>query len=146
MPSMPEPVRSTVEIEVRYAETDQMGWVHHGNYIVWFELARTELCKLSGFPYAEIEGMGFLLIVSAVEVRYRQGAHYGDTVAVTCWVERMESRRLRFAYEVVRGEERLASGATEHLWVERESRRPCRIPEPLSEPFERLAGHPVPAL
>lgn len=129
-----------MEIEVRYVETDQMGWVHHGAYIPWFELARTALCKRSGFPYAEIERMGYLLIVTGVELRYRQGAHYGETVTVTCWVDRMTTRTLRFAYEVVRGEALLASGATEHLWVERQGLRPCRIPQPLREPFERLAG------
>jgi acyl-CoA thioester hydrolase len=137
---MREPVRSTVEIEVRYAETDQMGWVHHGSYIVWFELARTALCRLTGFPYAEIEAMGYLLIVTGLEVQYRQGARYGETVEVTCWLERLESRRLRFAYQVSRGSTLLATGATEHFWVERSGLRPCRLPEPLREPFERLAG------
>jgi acyl-CoA thioester hydrolase len=134
------PVRSTVEIEVRYFETDQMGHVHHANYIPWFELARTHLCKKSGVPYTEMEAMGYLLVVTGVEVRYRQPALYGQTVEVTSWIERLGSRLARFAYEVRRGEDLLATGATEHVWVERGSRRPCRIPEPLREPFARLAG------
>ena len=52
---MPEPIEHSTEIEVRYVETDQMGVVHHANYLVWLELARTHLCANSGFPYAEIE-------------------------------------------------------------------------------------------
>ena len=135
-----EPVRGGVDVEVRYIETDQMGHVHHANYVAWFELARTHLCATSGYPYATIEQMGYLLIVTAVEVRYRLPAHYGQTVRVTTWVERLGSRLMRFAYEVTRCEDRLATGATEHVWVDRETRRPCRIPPALREPFARLAG------
>jgi len=76
----PQPVESTVELEVRYAETDQMGVVHHANYVVWFEVARTRLCERSGFHYADIEKLGYLLMVTAVHVSYRRAAHYGDHV------------------------------------------------------------------
>ncbi len=137
---MSQPLRATVEVEVRYAETDQMGVVHHANYLVWFELARTRLCRESGFHYADIERLGYLLMVTGAELRYRRGAHYGDTVGVVCWLERMSSRGLRFAYEVRRGDDLLAEGATEHLWVDKASGKPCRTPEALREPFARLAG------
>src|SRR5919106_6297258 len=110
---MTEPVRAEIDVEVRYAETDQMGVVHHANYIVWFELARTRLCALSGFHYADIEKMGYLLMVTGVEVRYRRPARYGDTVQVLCWNERLGSRGLRFAYEVQKDDEVLVTGATE---------------------------------
>ncbi|HEX7181485.1 MAG TPA: thioesterase family protein [Thermoanaerobaculia bacterium] len=137
---MSEPVRSTTEVEVRYAETDQMGVVHHANYVVWFELARTRLCASSGYHYADIEKMGYLLMVTGVEVRYRRSARYGDVVRVVCWNERLGSRGLRFTYEVYKEDELLATGATEHVWIESASGRPCRIPEPLREPFRKLAG------
>jgi acyl-CoA thioester hydrolase len=137
-----EPVRYETEIEVRYAETDQMGVVHHSNYVVWLELARTRLCALSGFPYAEIEAMGYFLMVTGVEISYRQPARYGDTVTVVAWGERLMSRGIRFAYEVRKGEELLATGATDHVWVERATGRPARLPEPLRGPFRRLAGLP----
>ena len=137
---MTEPVRSTIEVEVRYAETDQMGVVHHANYVVWFELARTRLCALSGYHYADIEKMGYLLMVTGVEVRYRRPARYGDVVRVVCWNERMGSRGLRFAYEVYKESELLVTGATEHVWIETASGRPCRTPEPRREPFRKLAG------
>ncbi len=70
--------RSEIDVEVRYAETDQMGVVHHANYVIWFELARTSLCSLSGFHYAEIEALGYLLMVTGVEVRYHRPARYGE--------------------------------------------------------------------
>ena len=137
---MPEPIRQETAIEVRYAETDQMGVVHHANYIVWFELARTRLCERSGFHYADIERLGYLLMVTVVEARYHRPARYGDVVQVACWCERIGSRGLRFAYEVRNDGEKLVTGATEHIWIERATGRPCRTPEPLRKPFERLAG------
>lgn len=141
------PVREVaVDIEVRYAETDQMGVVHHAVYPVWFEIARTSLCEKTGYHYAEIEQLGYLLMVTGVEVRYLRSAHYGDTVRVCCRLARLASRALAFEYEVERdggpGQERpvhLASGRTEHLWVRKETGRPCRIPEPLRPGFEALA-------
>ena len=137
---MPDPVRCEVDVEVRYAETDQMGVVHHSNYVVWFELARTRLCALSGYTYADIERLGWLLMVTVVEVRYRRSARYGETPRVACWLERLANRGLRFRYEVRRDGELLAGGATEHVWLDRASGRPCLIPEPLRVPFRRLAG------
>lgn len=137
---MAEPTRHEIDIEVRYAETDQMGVVHHANYIIWFELVRTGLCALSGYRYADIEKMGYLLMVTGVEVRYRRPAHYGDTVRVICWGDRLGSRGVRFAYEVRHGDELLATGATDHVWVEAATGRPCRPPAVIQEQFRVLAG------
>jgi acyl-CoA thioester hydrolase len=142
--STPQPVRAEIDVEVRYAETDQMGVVHHANYIVWLELARTSLCARSGFHYADIERLGYLLMVTGVEVRYHRPARYGEVVRVACWCERLGSRGMRFAYEVRKatdkGDERLATGTTEHVWIESATGRPCRTPEAVRGPFERLAG------
>jgi len=129
-----------VDIGVRYFETDQMGVVHHANYLVWFEVARTDLCARSGFPYAEIERLGYRLMNSALNVRYRRPARYGETVNVVCWIERLASRAVHFAYEVRRDDELLATGGTEHVWIDGASSRPCRMPEELRQPFRTLAG------
>ncbi len=137
---MPEPIRSTIDIEVRYAETDQMAVVHHANYIIWFELARTRICEMSGFHYAEIESMGYLLMVTGVSARYRRPARYGDTVQVTCWGEHLGSRGIHFAYEVHKNGELLVTGNSEHVWIDKATGRPCRLPEAFRESFERLAG------
>ncbi len=127
-----------VELEVRYAETDQMGLVHHSNYLVWFEVARTRLCAGTGIPYAEVEASGYLLVVTGAQLSYRRGAHYGDTVRVLCRLERLASRSLSFGYEVRRGDELLTTGRTDHVWVERATGRPCRAPEDLRAGFERM--------
>ena len=100
---------------------------------------------MTGFHYADIEKMGYLLMVTGLEVRYRRSARYGDTVTVTCRGRaRLASRGLRFAYEVKKGDELLATGFTDHLWIEMRMRPPFRIPEALREPFVRLlAGDAV---
>jgi len=84
--------------------------------------------------------MGYLLMVTAVQLSYRKPARYGDTVRVVCWGDRLGSRGMRFAYEVRKGDDLLAAGSTEHIWVEKATGRPCRTPELLREPFRRLAG------
>lgn len=132
--------RIDTDIEVRYAETDQMGIVHHSNYLVWFELARTRLCLETGHHYADIEAMGFQLVVTRTACRHLHGARYGQTVTVSCWLDKMSSRGLRFAYAVRTGDALLADGATEHVWVAVASGRPCRIPALLEAPFRALAA------
>lgn len=129
-----------VEVEVRYAETDAMGFVHHSVYLVWFELARTRLCARTGVPYHRIEEMGWNLVVTGSRLRYARPSHYGDVVRVHCRLDLFASRKLGFAYEVVRGDETLVTGETEHVWVERATGRPVRIPQTLRPSFESLAG------
>lgn len=137
---LPSPRSVTIDVEVRYAETDQMGVVHHANYLIWFEQARTRLCTLTGYHYADIEELGYLLMVSGVHLSYRGGARYGDEVQVEAWVERLASRVIHFGYRVRRDDEILVTGTTEHAWVDRASGRNCRIPEQLRRPFLELAG------
>lgn len=136
------PRTTEIEVEVRYAETDQMGVVHHAVYPIWFELARTRLCELTGFHYGDIEKLGYRLMVTGLSVVYRSPARYGDTVTVACQIERLASRGLRFQYEISSDGRRLARGTTDHIWLEAARNRPVRIPEILEAPFKRLAPEP----
>jgi hypothetical protein len=81
--------RAEVEIEVRYAETDQMGIVHHANYLVWFEVARTRLCAEGGIPYPQIEALGYYLIITQAQQDYRLAATmatgFGSAAGWTGW-------------------------------------------------------------
>ncbi len=104
--------RSEVEFEVRYAETDQMGIVHHANYLIWFEQARTRFCTEAGQPYPEIEALGYFMIITQAQQDYKLAACYGDTVKVSCWLDWVASRSLQFCYKVVRGEQVLSTGYT----------------------------------
>jgi acyl-CoA thioester hydrolase len=111
---------------VRYKETDQMGIAHHSNYIVWFEIGRTDLCRHAGFPYADIEALGLIMVVIEVNCRYRVPYRYDEEVSIRTSVADVQSRTMRFTYELrdAAGERIHATGFSQHMWVDRETRRP----------------------
>lgn len=106
------------EIRVRYAETDKMGIVHHSNYLVWFELGRSEFCRARGFSYKEMEEKdNALMVVAEVYCRYKSPAHYDDSIKIRTKVGEVRSRSVRFIYEVYRPSDQvlLCEGETLHL-------------------------------
>ncbi|GAB4468833.1 MAG: thioesterase family protein [Anaerolineae bacterium] len=115
---------------VRFAETDAMGVVHHAAYVVYFEEGRSEYSRQAGAPYADLEAMGFSLAVSEVRARYLAPAVYDQAITVRTWVERIGSRGVTFAYEVVAAgsQQVLVTGQTRHICVDRQG-RVSRIPE-----------------
>jgi acyl-CoA thioester hydrolase len=119
------------EIRVRYAETDQMGIVHHANYLVWFEAGRSELCRDRGFSYKAMEEEEkSLLVVAESYCRYKSPAYYDDLLLVRTQVAEIRSRSIRFIYEIVRPADStlVAEGETLHL-VTDEDKRVRIIPE-----------------
>ncbi len=120
---------SSIAIEVRYAETDQMGVVHHANYLIWFELARTNYCRELGIRYTEIERRGYLLMVVGAHLKYRRPTRYGDNALVECRLDRAGSRGLTFGYRVLVDGKVSAEGSTDHIWVAADSRRPVSVPD-----------------
>jgi acyl-CoA thioester hydrolase len=130
----------TVEtrLRVRYSETDRMGIVYHGHYISWFEIGRTEYCRAAGVPYRKLEDSGLLILVTAVECRYRRSARYDDEVRVVTSLSEVARRGLAFAYEVFDVEARLlAEGATRHVFADA-SGRPTRAPQEVIAALERF--------
>lgn len=115
------------QIEVRYAETDMMGVVYHGSYLPWLEVARTALLAAEGLPYRELEAQGYFLPVIEVNMRYHKPARYADTVAIRAAIREKPALRLRIDYELFRGAEKLASGHTVHVFIDKEG-RPIRPP------------------
>ena len=106
------------EIRVRYAETDQMGIVHNANYLVWFEVGRSEFCRARGFSYKEMEEKdNALMVVAESYCRYKSPAYYEDLLTVRTKIEELRSRSLRFVYEIYRASDEvlLAEGETLHL-------------------------------
>lgn len=95
-----EPLVATIRRRVDYSETDQMGVVYHARYLVWLDVARTELLRTTGISYRELETLGLRLAVSEVTVRYRQAARYDDPIRVRVWVRETASRRVTFGYAV----------------------------------------------
>ncbi|HIG12756.1 MAG: thioesterase family protein [bacterium] len=90
------------DLRVRYSETDQMGVVHHANYLAYIEEARTLMMETLGLDYAELEASGIGLPVRQIEVRYRQAAYFGDELLVRTWVAGMRAASVTFEYELLR--------------------------------------------
>ena len=111
-----------ITIRVRYAETDRMGLLHHANYLVYFEQGRTELLRQRGLAYRDLEDQGYFLVLTKVEVRYRRPVHYDDLVTLKTSVVRATAVRIDHRYELSRGGELLAEGATTLACVDREGR------------------------
>ncbi len=111
-----------ITIRVRYAETDRMGLLHHANYLVYFEQARTELLRQSGLAYKDIEDKGYLFVLTKVEVRYRKPAFYDDLLTIRTSVVRTTAVRIDHRYEVFRDGQLLAEGASTLACVDREGR------------------------
>lgn len=126
---MPGPV-TTVELRVRYGETDQMQVAYHAHYLVWCEVARTEHLRATGVTYRQLEAEGLRLAVSEVRVRYRRPARYDDVVRVRCWVRAVASRRVVFGYAVEHSGTGglLATAETALIALDR-SHNVARIPE-----------------
>ena len=119
------------EIRVRYAETDQMGIVHHANYLVWFELGRSEFCRARGFSYKEMEEKdNALMVVAEVYCRYKSPAYYEDVLHIRTKIGEVRSRSVRFIYEVYRPFDQilLCDGETLHL-VTDENKKVRTMPE-----------------
>ncbi len=120
-------IESRAQIVVRYAETDMMGIVYHGNYLPWFEVGRTTLLKEMGLPYRQLEADGFRLPVLEVTAKYLRPALYDDTITIVTFLREKPLLRIKLEYEVRRGDELLATGTTMHAFVDR-SGRPVRPP------------------
>lgn len=118
------------DIRVRYVDTDQMGIVHHGNYMTWFEVGRTEFCRSRGFTYHDLEKMGYRLMITDLRCHYRNSVRYDDMITVRTWVKDLKRRTVTFGYQILFKEtgEVVAVGETRHICLGT-SGRPRIIPQ-----------------
>ena len=87
--------------KVQYYETDQMGIVHHSNYIRWFEEARIDYMERLGMSYARMEEEGILSPVLSVSAEYLRMIHFGDVAQIRCRIREYNGIKLTLSYEVV---------------------------------------------
>ncbi len=105
-------------VRVRYAETDKMGVVYHANYLIWFEIGRTEYCRSRGLSYREMEESGdAFLVVAESYCRYKAPAFYDDELIVRTHLTELRRRSMRFGYEILRASDNtiVAEGETGHV-------------------------------
>jgi len=112
-------------VRVRYAETDRMGVVYHANYLVWFEIGRTEFCRARGFSYRLMEeDSDAFLVVAESYCRYKAPAYYDDDLIVRTHVTELRRRSVRFGYEIIRASTGhfIAEGETGHVVTDAQGR------------------------
>ncbi len=107
----------TTHIEVRYAETDAMGVVHHATYPIWFEQARIDFFKAVGAPYTEIEKEGFASPVLELTVQYKRPCKFGDVVDVETKLVHESALKSRFMYKVFVNGVLCTTGSTLHAFT-----------------------------
>lgn len=129
-------------IRVRYAETDQMGIVYHSNYIIWFEIGRTDWFRKIGQDYKSLEEKNILLPVIGVNCQYKKSALYDDLVIIRTYLKELKGVRLTFHYEVLREKDRelLAEGESQHAFVNR-NQKPIALKKKFPEIWEMLKNN-----
>ncbi len=131
-------IEQTVEILVRYAETDQMQFAHHSNYIIWFEHGRIQLLKKLGFPYADLEKEGFLIPVLEVHAKFLKYAVFDECLKLKTIIPRMPTAKQFFEYEVYNAQDELiCTGSSVHTFMNKENKaiRPPRALVEKLKPF-----------
>lgn len=133
------PRQHSIELRVRYQETDGQGRLHHANYINYFEVGRVELLRASGLSYRELEESGIMLVVGEVSCQYLGPSRYDDLLTVRTTVAWAKGVRIRHDYRILRGDELLATGHTVVVAVNPQG-RPVRLPDWLKMPPLEDAG------
>lgn len=113
---------------VRYAETDNMGVAYHANYLIWFEVGRTDLIRQMGYPYKDMERRGVFLPVIDVQCSYLKPVHYDDELELHTSLEERRGLRLRISYRLYRNRELMATGQTLHAFTDVQG-KPHRPPD-----------------
>lgn len=129
------------EIKVRYQETDKMGVVYHANYLVWFEVGRTELFE-NVYSYIKIESQGVMLPVVECNCVYKTPAQYGDVVEVKASLKEIKNASLVINYEIRRkvDQELIATGMTKHAIVSKDNLKPINIRKHLPEFWQTITA------
>jgi len=129
--------KHAVSLRVRYQETDQMGVVYYSNYLVWFEIARTEFFRVKGLDYKRIEEEDkiYLPVVESY-CRYKAPVRYDDVVAVTAELTEIGAARISFSYEVKVEGKLTTLGTTKHTFVD-DKGIPVPVPEKVKAIFRK---------
>jgi acyl-CoA thioester hydrolase len=120
-----------ITVRVRYAETDRMGLLHHANYFVYFEMARTEMLRAKGISYREVEDAGHFLVIVDIGCKFKKPAYYDDLLTIRARVARVTHVKIVHEYQVLRDGLLLAEGHSTLACVDREG-KPQALPETLA--------------
>ena len=132
-------VRSELELEVRYYETDQMGIVHHSNYIRYFECGRSQLLIDLGLPIEKIEAAGIVFPVVSVNAKYKYPAKMGDRIKIISTIEKVpEGAKLPVKAEIRNQDgQLLCEGVVTLGFLDAQKRTPVRCPDFIADVFRQ---------
>ena len=116
-------------IRVRYAETDQMGVVHHGNYAKYLEIARIEWLEQFNVSYKSMEDDGVMLPVYEMNFKYKRPAHFDEHLTVETTLEEKPDVRIKFNYKIYRGKELLTIAKTTLVFMDSKTKKPISCPD-----------------
>lgn len=135
-------MKATKTIAPRYAETDQMGVIHHATYLLYFEDARTAYLDALGIPYREVEARGFMSPVVSMEVNYGASLVYGKDVRVEVWVSKVTPAKVAYSYAVYQDGRTpdgrpCATATSVHCLVDRDGFKPVSMKRALPDLYQR---------
>lgn len=129
-------VKSEHFLDVRYYETDQMGIVHHSNYIRYFECGRNAMLKELDMPMEKVESSGVMMAVVAVDAKYKVPAKLGDTLKIVSIIDTPPTAKVLVKTEIYNQNEQLVCiGSVTLGFIDAQTRRPVRCPESLASIF-----------
>ncbi|MFL0075748.1 acyl-CoA thioesterase [Tenacibaculum maritimum] len=115
---------------VRYAETDQMGVVYHGNYAQFFDIGRTEWLRYLGVTYKDMEKNGIMLPVISLSSNFKKSAYYDDLLTIKTKLKKLPSVKIEFDYEITnQHQEIITTGSTVLAFMDASKKRPIRCPQ-----------------
>ena len=120
---------TTPPFRVRYADTDQMGYVYYGNYARFYEIGRVEALRELGFSYKELEASGVMMPVYENTSRYHKPARYDDLLTVAVSIPALPRARIVFEYAIHnQANELLHTGQTTLVFQRAQTGRLCAAP------------------
>ncbi|WP_340073498.1 thioesterase family protein [Leptobacterium sp. I13] len=123
-----------IKVRVRYAETDQMGVVYHGNYVEYLEIGRVEWLRSMGISYREMEENGTILPIISLKVDYKKPAKYDDVLTVKTMLSGKPSIKIIFNYEITNEKgDLIAIASTTLAFIDKKSGKPMKCPEIISD-------------
>jgi acyl-CoA thioester hydrolase len=136
------PYEHEIPIRVRYCETDAMGFLHHANFLCFFEMGRTELFRAQGGDYRKMEEGGHFFVVVEMNIKYRVPARFDDLLSLRTRVVRVTPAKLEHAYKLTRDGVTIAEAQSVLACVDREG-RVRRISDVIPELTEMRPRHPI---
>ena len=127
-----------VRITPRYAETDQMGFIHHSNHIIWFEAARMQLLSDLGISISDLEKEGIFLPILSIAAEYMSPVFFNDSIVIHATLSSKTKTRISISYTVTRDDHVLCNGATSQVFIRASDNKPVPIPKQI---YDRLSVH-----